>query len=275
MSAVHHINRKTIPKIQSQKGGTPLVVLTAYTAPMATMLDEYVDILLIGDSVGMVLYGMDTPLGVSVDMIINHTAAVVRGSKRACVIADLPFGSYETSPQQAFETAARILQETGAQGVKLEGGVEMAETVDFLTNRGIPVMGHTGLTPQSVNMLGGFKTQGRTEKEALQILQDSHAIADAGAFSIVLEGLLAPLADQITEEIAIPTIGIGASVNCDGQVLVSEDALGLFETFTPSFVQKFSVLAPEIRKAAEAYRDAVQTRHFPKPEHCRFPKAKA
>ncbi|OIQ96613.1 3-methyl-2-oxobutanoate hydroxymethyltransferase [mine drainage metagenome] len=260
--------RLTVRDIAGRKGGTPVVMLTAYTTPMARMLDPYVDVLLVGDSLGMVLYGLDTTLGVSLDMMIAHGQAVMRGSSKACVIIDMPFGSYQESPEQAFRNAARILCETGAAGVKLEGGVEMAETIAFLTRRGIPVLAHIGLKPQLVHSLGGFRAQGRTEAEIAAILADGRAVAEAGAFAVVVEGTVEPVARALTEDLAIPTIGIGASPHCDGQVLVSEDILGLFGTFTPKFVKRYAELSGLVEEAAKAYADEVRARTFPGPEHC-------
>ena len=251
-----------------KKGGTPIVGLTAYTAPIARLLDPYVDFLLVGDSLGMVLYGFDSTIPVTLAMMIAHGAAVVRGSKEALVVVDLPFGSYQEGPAQAFRNAARILVETGAAAVKLEGGREMADTVRFLVERGIPVMGHVGLEPQSVNAAGGFRVQGRGEKEAGRIAADATAIADAGAFALVIEGTVEPVARTITEKVPIPTIGIGASPCCDGQILVSDDVLGLYAEFTPRFVRRYAELAPAISAAAQAYAADVRARRFPGPEHC-------
>lgn len=260
--------RITTRDIRLKKAGEPIVVLTAYTTPMARLLDRHVDMLLIGDSLGMVLYGMDTTIGVTLDMMIGHAQAVMRGSERACVIVDLPFGSYQESPQQAFRNAARVMMETGASGVKLEGGSEMAETIQFLVSRGIPVLAHIGLTPQAVHALGGFRAQGRADAEAVQIRTDAHAVTDAGAFGVVLEGTVEPLARAISQEIAIPTIGIGASPACDGQVLVSEDILGLFGTFTPKFVKRYADLSGAVDDAVGRYAAEVRARSFPGPEHC-------
>jgi 3-methyl-2-oxobutanoate hydroxymethyltransferase len=232
--------------------------------------------LLVGDSLGMVLYGMDTTIGVTLEMMIAHTCAVMRGSERACVIVDMPFGSYQESPQQAFRNAARLMSETGAAGVKLEGGLEMAETIRFLVSRGVPVLGHIGLTPQAVHALGGFRAQGRADVEAAKIRADALAVADAGAFAVVIEGTVEPLAQAISQEIAIPTIGIGASAACDGQVLVTEDVLGLFGAFTPKFVKRYADLAGAVDEAAARYAADVRARAFPGPEHCfNLPKPKA
>ncbi|WP_456304562.1 3-methyl-2-oxobutanoate hydroxymethyltransferase [Caldovatus aquaticus] len=262
-----------IPEIRSRKGGAPLVCLTAYTTPMARWLDPHVDLLLVGDSLGMVLYGFASTLPVTLEMMIAHGAAVVRGAARACVIVDLPFGSYQESPAQAFRSAARVMAETGASGVKLEGGAEMAATVRFLTERGIPVCGHVGLMPQAVNLAGGFRATGRSEEEAERVRRDARAIAEAGAFAVVLEGVLEPVAAAITREVAVPTIGIGASPACDGQILVTEDLVGLFADFTPRFVKRYADLGPRIAEAAAAYAEEVRRRRFPGPEHCFLPRS--
>ena len=250
------------------KGGTPIVGLTAYTAPIAGLLDPNVDFLLVGDSVGMVVYGFDSTLPVTVDMMIAHGAAVMRGSSQALVVVDMPFGSYQESREQAFRTAARILAETGCAAVKLEGGAEMADTVRFLTERGIPVMGHVGLMPQSVNTAGGFKVQGRGQQQADRVSADATAITDAGAFSLVIEGTVEPVARAITQAVAIPTVGIGASPMCDGQILVTDDVLGLFTQFKPRFVKRYAELAAIITSAAAEYAADVRARRFPAPEHC-------
>lgn len=268
MSAQTTLKRKTIRDIQARKGGEPVVALTAYTTPMAKFLDPHVDILLVGDSLGMVVYGLDTTLAVTVDMMINHGAAVVRGSRQAMVVVDLPFGSYQESKEQAFRTASRVLIETGAAAVKLEGGKEMAETVAFLTERGIPVVGHVGLKPQQVHAAGGFRAHGREAAEAERIRADTHAIANAGAFAIVIEGTIEGLARELSEEVPAVTIGIGASPSCDGQVLVTEDILGLFADFTPKFVKRYAELGDVVSQAAAAYAEDVKTRVFPAMEHC-------
>lgn len=269
------MKRITTPQIRARKGGEPLVCLTAYTTQMAQRLDPHVDLLLVGDSLGMVVYGFESTLAVTLDMMIAHGAAVVRGAKRACVIVDMPFGSYQESPAQAFRNAARVMAETGASGVKLEGGAEMAETVRFLTQRGVPVCGHVGLMPQAVNVAGGFKATGRSDEEALGVARDAEAIAEAGAFAVVLEGTVEPVAAAITATLAVPTIGIGASAACDGQILVTDDVLGLFRDFTPRFVKRYAELSDHITKAAEAYAEDVRARRFPGPEHCFQPRAKA
>jgi len=250
------------------KGGAPIVGLTAYTAPVAKLLDPHVDFLLVGDSVGMVVYGFDSTLPVTLDMMTAHGAAVMRASSQALIVVDLPFGSYQASREQAFRAAARIMAETGCAAVKLEGGREMAETVRFLTERGIPVMGHVGLMPQSVNAEGGFKVQGRGLDQAERVMADAAAIAEAGAFSLVIEGTVEPVARAITKAVPIPTIGIGASPACDGQILVTDDVLGLFTQFKPRFVKRYAELAPLIAAAAEAYAADVRARRFPGPEHC-------
>lgn len=250
-----------------RKGGGPYVCLTAYTAPVARLLDPHVDLLLVGDSLGMVVYGMETTVPVTLEMMAAHGAAVVRSTQHACVLIDLPFGSYQESPQQAFRSAARLLAETGAAAVKLEGGVAMAETVRFLTRRGIPVCGHIGLMPQAVNA-SGFRAQGRNEQEATAIVADAEAIAQAGAFALVIEGTYRALASHITGLVPIPTIGIGASPDCDGQILVTDDLLGLFGTFTPRFVKRYAELGEAVSAAAQAYAQDVRARAFPAAEHC-------
>lgn len=268
MSATTSGTSITVPAIRAAKGGTPLVCLTAYTAPVAALLDPVADLILVGDSVGMVLYGMDSTLGVTLDMMVAHGRAVTRRARRACVAVDMPFGTYEESPAQAFANAARLLSETGCAAVKLEGGVEMAETVAFLVRRGIPVLGHVGLMPQSVNANGGYAARGRNPAEAAAILADAHAIANAGAFAMVVEGTVEPLAREITGAVAIPTIGIGASPECDGQILVTEDMVGLFSDFTPRFVRRYAELGSALGAAAEAFAADVRARKFPELQHC-------
>jgi len=261
--------KKTAPlpaDILARKGGTPLVCLTAYTTPVARLTDPHCDIVLVGDSLGMVLHGMDSTLGVTMEMMILHGAAVKRGLSRAMMVVDMPFGSYEESPSQALRNAARILRETGAAAVKLEGGVEMEETIRFLTRRSIPVMAHIGLTPQAINTLGGYKVQGRGEDRA-RVLDDARAVARAGAFSVVLEKVPATLADEITAELPIPTIGIGASAGCDGQILVVDDMLGLFTAFKPKFAKRYAELGETADAAIAAYAEEVRARSFPAPEH--------
>ena len=254
------------------KGGAPIVGLTAYTAPIAGLLDPHVDFLLVGDSVGMVVYGFDSTLPVTLEMMIAHGGAVLRGSARALIVVDLPFGSYQELPEQAFRSAARILAETGVAAVKLEGGAEMAETVRFLVRRGVPVMGHVGLMPQSVNAAGGFKIQGRGGAQAERVMADADAIAEAGAFALVVEGTVEKVARAITEAVPVPTIGIGASPACDGQILVTDDLLGVFTQFTPRFVKRYAELAPVISAAASDYAAEVRARRFPGPEHCFAPR---
>ena len=268
MSTQSQVRRIGVPDIRARKGGEPIVSLTAYTAPMAGFLDPHVDFLLVGDSLGMVLYGFDSTLPVTLDMMIAHGAAVVRGSSRACVVVDLPFASYEASPEAAYTAAARVLAETGCAAVKLEGGVAMAETIAFLVARGIPVMAHIGLTPQSSNAFGGFRVQGRDDARAQAIRDDARAVTEAGAFAVVIEGVPEKLGREITEDIEIPTIGIGASPACDGQVLVTEDMVGLFGAFTPKFVKRYAELGTEVGDAAAAYASDVRARAFPAPGHC-------
>lgn len=265
------MKRLTVPSVRARKGGEPLVMLTAYTVRMAQLLDPHCDILLVGDSLGQVIYGLPSTLPVTLDMMCAHGAAVVRGSYHAVVVVDMPFGSYEASPEQAFASASRILKESGAAAVKLEGGVAMAETVAFLSRRGIPVMGHVGLTPQAVNVLGGHRVQGRDDATAARVLEDAKAIADAGAFAIVVEGVVEPIGVAVTEAVACPTIGIGASAACDGQVLVAEDMLGLFER-TPRFVKRYADMAGLVATAAEDYAREVRARSFPGPEQLYAPK---
>lgn len=262
--------RISVADIRARKGGVPLVCLTAYTTPVAQRLDPHVDLLLVGDSLAMVVYGMKTTVGVTLETMINHGAAVMRGAQRACVIVDLPYGSYEAGAELAYTSAARVMKETGAQGVKLEGGVEMAGTVRHLVGRDIPVLGHVGLLPQKVTDKSGYRIQGRDDAGWQRVLADAAAIAGAGAFAIVIEGTVEPLARQITETVAVPTIGIGASPACDGQILVTDDVLGVFSDFTPSFVRRYAELGSDIERAASAYAEDVRERRFPAPEHC-FP----
>ncbi len=254
------------PDIQARKGGAPLVVLTAYTTPVARLVDPHCDIALVGDSLGMVLHGLPSPIGVTLEMMIMHGRAVTRGLARAMPVIDMPFGSYEESPRQAYRNAARLMSETGIPAVKLEGGRVMAETIAFLTARGVPVMAHIGLTPQSVNTLGGYRVVGR-DAEAEGLMADARAVAEAGAFSVVLEKIPATLAEKVTAAIPIPTIGIGAGVQCDGQVLVVDDMLGLFTDFRPKFVKRYADLARTADEAIAAYAADVRARAFPGPEH--------
>jgi 3-methyl-2-oxobutanoate hydroxymethyltransferase len=254
--------RLTAPDIAARKGKEPVVCLTAYTAPMAEILDEACDLLLVGDSVGMVLHGLPNTVGVTLDMMILHAQAVMRGSKRAMVVVDMPFGSYEGGNEQAYANACRVMKETGAQGIKVESGPTVPETIAYLTQRGIPVMGHIGLRPQAVLMEGAFKAKGRKDGERERVLAEARATADAGVFAIVVEGVAEDLAREVTEAIAVPTIGIGASPACDGQILVAEDMLGLFD-WSPKFVRRYADLKTEIAGAAKAYADDVRARKFP------------
>jgi 3-methyl-2-oxobutanoate hydroxymethyltransferase len=266
MSANTRITALNSLDIRNRKGADPLVCLTAYTTPVAKLVDPHCDIALVGDSVGMVLHGLPSTLEVSMDMMIMHGRAVMRGLSRALCVIDMPFGSYEESPEQAFRNAACLLAQTGAGAVKLEGGAYMAETIAFLTARGVPVMGHLGLTPQSVNTLGGYKVQGRNEDGA-RIAADASTIADAGAFAVVLEKVPQALARRITQATPVPTIGIGAGPDCDGQVLVVDDMLGLFADFKPKFVKRYTHLADDASNAIAAYAAEVRSRRFPGPEH--------
>ncbi|MDA1090243.1 MAG: 3-methyl-2-oxobutanoate hydroxymethyltransferase [Proteobacteria bacterium] len=260
--------RISVSDIKARKGGRPLACLTAYSKPMAQWLDPHMDLLLVGDSLAMVIYGLETTRGVSLDAMINHGAAVIRGSVRACVIVDLPHGTYEDSPEQALASASRVMAETGAQGVKLEGGVDMADTIRLLTENDIPVLGHIGLLPQKAESRGGFKIQGKDDEGWKQVVDDANAVVGSGAFAIVIEGTVEALAREITETISVPTIGIGASPACDGQILVTEDALGLFSDFTPKFVKRYAELGGEVENAAKAYAEDVQERRFPELAHC-------
>jgi 3-methyl-2-oxobutanoate hydroxymethyltransferase len=267
MSTPPRQKRLTPADIGALKGVRPIVSLTAYTTPIARIMDAHCDLLLVGDSLGMVLYGLDTTVGVTMEMMIAHGQAVMRGTKRACVIVDLPFGSYQESKEQAFRNAVCLMKETGCDGVKLEGGAEMAETVEFLVARGVPVFGHIGLMPQQVNTSGGYRSKGHSEAEQEKIRRDAKAIDEAGAFAMVIEGTVEPLAREITTTVKSATIGIGASPACDGQVLVSDDMLGLFNEFKPRFVKHFAELANVIDKAVADYAEEVKARTFPGPEH--------
>jgi 3-methyl-2-oxobutanoate hydroxymethyltransferase len=266
MSATSPVRPVLPPDIRARKGTTPLVVLTAYSTPVARLVDAHCDVVLVGDSVGMVIHGLPSTLGVTMEMMILHGRAVVRGAQKAMPVIDMPFGSYEEGPQQAFRNAARLMAETGAPAVKLEGGVHMAETIAFLTARGVPVMAHVGLTPQSVNTLGGYKVVGR-DGEAEKVMADARAVEDAGAFSVVIEKVPEGLAARITQALTIPTIGIGAGVHCDGQVLVVDDMLGLFTDFRPKFVKRYAELGSNASAAIEAYAADVRSRAFPAAEH--------
>ena len=258
--------RLTAPDIRARKGGNPVVMLTSYHAHTARILDRHCDVILVGDSLGMVMHGLETTIPVTLDMMILQGRAVMRGSTHALVVVDLPFGSYEVSREQAFTSAARVLKETGCGAIKLEGGQRMAETIRFLVERGVPVMAHVGLTPQAVNALGGFRAQGRDRVDWAPIVADARAVAEAGAFSVVVEAVAEPLAAEITREIAIPTIGIGASAACDGQVLVLEDMLGL-SPWVPKFVKRYTNLGPSIEAAVSAYAEEVRSRAFPAAAH--------
>jgi 3-methyl-2-oxobutanoate hydroxymethyltransferase len=266
MSTHSEQRRLTAPDIRARKGGEPIVALTSYHAHTARILDEHCDVILVGDSLGMVMHGLETTLPVTLDMMILQGHAVMRGSRRALVVVDMPFGSYEASKEQAFMSAARVLKETGCGAVKLEGGRRMAETIAFLAERGVPVMAHVGLTPQSINALGGFRAQGRDPADWGPFEEDARAVAEAGAFSVVLEAMAEPLAARISKDIAIPTIGIGASPACDGQILVLEDMLGLSPR-VPKFVKRYTDLGPSISAAVADYAREVRSRAFPTAEH--------
>lgn len=266
MSATSPVRAVLPPDIRARKGQAPLVVLTAYTTPVARLVDPHCDMALVGDSVGMVLHGMPSTIGVTMEMMILHGRAVVRGLQKAMAVIDMPFGSYEESPQQAYRNAARLMAETGAPCVKLEGGVHMVETIAFLTKRGIPVQAHIGLTPQSVNTLGGYKVVGR-DGEADLVMQDALAVEAAGAFSVVLEKVPMGLAARITQRLSIPTIGIGAGAACDGQVLVVDDMLGFFTEFRPKFVKRYADLGALASEAIADYAAEVRARTFPAEEH--------
>ena len=274
MSSQKSVRRLTAPDIAARKGGEPIVSLTSYHAHTASRLDPYVDFLLVGDSLGMVMHGYESTVPVPLDLMIMHGQAVVRGSEQALVVVDMPFGSYEESPETAFRNAARVMKETGCGAVKLEGGVRMGETIRYLTERGIPVMAHIGLTPQSVHVMGGFKTQGREPAQWAAIEADARAVAEAGAFAVVLEAMAELLAARITKQIPIPTIGIGASAECDGQILVLEDMLGLSPR-VPRFVKEFAHIGDAIEDAVKTYADEVRTRMFPAKEHTYAMKSEA
>jgi 3-methyl-2-oxobutanoate hydroxymethyltransferase len=262
MSQHASMKRRTAPDIAARKGGEPIVALTSYHAHTAAIADKYVDFLLVGDSLGMVMHGFETTLPVPLDLMIMHGRAVMRGAKTSLVVVDMPFGTYEESPAQAFRNAAKVIKETECGAIKLEGGKRMAETIRFLTERGIPVMAHVGLTPQSINVLGGFKAQGREKAQWAAIEEDARLVAEAGAFSVVLEAVAEPLARKITSSISIPTIGIGASAACDGQILVMEDMLGLSPR-VPKFVKEFGKVGAAIENAIKLYADDVRSRAFP------------
>ena len=265
------MRRLAAPDIAARKGKTPVVCLTAYTAPMAELLDEACDLLLVGDSVGMVVHGLPNTVGVTLEMMILHGQAVMRGSRRAMVVIDMPFGSYEGSAQEAYANAARLMKETGAQAVKVESGPTVAETIDYMVKRGVPVMGHVGLRPQAVLVDGGFKAKGKGADERARILEEAKATAAAGAFALVVEGVAEGLAREITEAVSVPTIGIGASAGCDGQILVTDDMLGLFD-WTPKFVRRYADLKTQIERAAAQYASDVRDRSFPGPSETYYAK---
>jgi 3-methyl-2-oxobutanoate hydroxymethyltransferase len=267
MSKSSPIRQLTPPAIKARKGTEPIICLTSYTASTTTLVDPHVDLILVGDSLAMTIYGMASTVGVTIEMMIAHGRAVAKTARHACVVVDLPFGSYEASPAHAFRTAAHVMADTGCAAVKLEGGTEMAETIRFLTQRGVPVMAHIGLTPQSVNALGGYAVRGRGEVEAVAILADAQAVAGAGAFSVVIEKTAEPLSREITTRLDIPTIGIGASPACDGQILVIDDVVGLFTEFRPKFVKRYAETARSIEAAVKDYAADVRARRFPGPEH--------
>ena len=266
MSVQDEIRRVTAPDIRARKNGKPIVCLTSYHAHTARLVDRYCDVILVGDSLGMVMHGLETTVPVTLDMMILQGHAVMRGSRRALIVVDMPFGSYEASKEQAFASCARVLKETGCGAIKLEGGRRMAETIAFLAERGVPVMAHVGLTPQAINTIGSFRAQGRDEKDWGPIEDDAKAVADAGAFSVVIEAVAEPLARRITQSVAIPTIGIGASAACDGQILVLEDMLGLSPR-VPKFVKRYGDLGPGIEAAISSYAEDVRARRFPGPDH--------
>ena len=256
------VKRMTVPGVTARKGGEPLVCLTCYDAPTAEIMDPHCDVLLVGDSVGMAVHGLPSTVGVTLEMMIMHGQAVMRGAKRALVVIDMPFGSYEAGVETAYANAVRVLKETGAQAIKVESGPTAPATIAYLVQRGVPVMGHVGLLPQSINIDGSFRAKGREESERLRILESARQTADAGAFAVVIEGVAESLAQEITEAIDKPTIGIGASATCDGQILVSQDMLGFFD-WTPKFVRKYADLRGEIDRAVASYADDVKARRFP------------
>ncbi len=273
MSIQKDVKRLTAPDIRARKGGEPIVSLTSYHAHTASLVDKYCDVILVGNSLGMVMHGLESTVPVTLEMMILQGHAVMRGSSHALIVVDMPFGSYEASKEQAFMNAARVLKETGCGAIKLEGGVRMAETIRFLAERGVPVMAHVGLTPQSINTLGSFRAQGREEADWDRIEQDTIAVSQAGAFSVVIEAVAEPLGAKLTAAVPIPTIGIGASAACDGQILVLEDMLGLTPR-VPKFVKRFGDLGPGIEKAVADYANEVRSRAFPGPDHVYAMKAK-
>jgi 3-methyl-2-oxobutanoate hydroxymethyltransferase len=273
MSVQDQIRRLTAPDIRARKGGEPIVCLTSYHAHTARIVDAHCDVILVGDSLGMVMHGLETTVPVTLEMMILQGHAVMRGSKRALVVVDMPFGSYETSKEQAFTNAARVMKETGCGAIKVEGGKRMAETIAFLAERGVPVMGHVGLTPQAINTIGSFRAQGRDETDWARIEEDALSVSQAGAFSVVIEAVAEPLARKLTSAVLIPTIGIGASPACDGQILVLEDMLGLSPR-VPKFVKRYGTLGPGIEQAVADYAAEVRSRAFPGPEHVYSMKSK-
>jgi 3-methyl-2-oxobutanoate hydroxymethyltransferase len=273
MSVQDEVRRLTAPDIRARKGGEPIVCLTSYHAHTARIVDAHCDVILVGDSLGMVMHGLETTVPVTLEMMILQGHAVMRGSKRALVVVDMPFGSYETSKEQAFTNAARVMKETGCGAIKVEGGKRMAETIAFLAQRGVPVMGHVGLTPQAINTIGSFRAQGRDETDWARIEEDAISVSQAGAFSVVIEAVAEPLARKLTSAVSIPTIGIGASPACDGQILVLEDMLGLSPR-VPKFVKRYGTLGPGIEKAVADYAAEVRSRAFPGPEHVYSMKSK-
>ena len=273
MSVQDEVRRLTAPDIRARKGGEPIVCLTSYHAHTARIVDAHCDVILVGDSLGMVMHGLETTVPVTLEMMILQGHAVMRGSKRALVVVDMPFGSYETSKEQAFTNAACVMKETGCGAIKVEGGKRMAETIAFLAERGVPVMGHVGLTPQAINTIGSFRAQGRDETDWARIEEDAISVSQAGAFSVVIEAVAEPLARKLTSAVSIPTIGIGASPACDGQILVLEDMLGLSPR-VPKFVKRYGTLGPGIEKAVADYAAEVRSRAFPGPEHVYSMKSK-
>lgn len=259
--------RITVPQIKAQRKQTKIVCLSTYTAPFARLADEVADIILVGDSLGMVLYGLDSTLGVTIEMMCLHGRAVVKATDKALVVVDMPFGSYQGCKYKAYENAARIMAETNCSAVKLEGGKEIAENIKFLAERGIPVMAHIGMQPQSFNSYGGFKFRGRDKDEFEKIIDDAKAVEEAGAFAIVIEGVTRILAKRITDRVKIPTIGIGAAQECDGQVLVAEDILGLGSNQKPRFVKKYAELNEIIKDALADFAADVKDSKFPAKEH--------
>lgn len=273
MSIQQEIRRLTAPDIRARKNGDPIVALTSYHAHTARLVDRYCDVILVGDSLGMVMHGLETTVPVTLEMMILQGHAVMRGSQRALVVVDMPFGSYEASREQAFASAARVMKETTCGAIKLEGGARMADTIRFLAERGVPVMAHVGLTPQAINTIGSFRAQGREEADWAAIENDAKAVSEAGAFSVVIEAVAEPLARKITGQVPIPTIGIGASAACDGQILVLEDMLGLSPR-VPKFVKRYGELGPGIEAAIRGYAEEVRSRAFPGPDHVYGMKAK-